>query len=80
MFCPQFRPFVGGAERQAEKLAVVLVAAGCRVKIITPRVDPDSPDREEANGVTIERFPFTDLARRYPVPGIAVLNIPYILW
>jgi L-malate glycosyltransferase len=80
MFCPQFRPFVGGAERQAEKLAVVLVAAGCRVKIITPRVDPDSPDREEANGVTIERFPLTDLARRYPVPGVAVLNIPYILW
>jgi glycosyltransferase involved in cell wall biosynthesis len=80
MFCPQFRPFVGGTERQAEKLAVLLVAAGCRVKIITPRVDPDSPDREEANGVTIERFPLTDLSRWYPVPGVAVLNIPYILW
>jgi glycosyltransferase involved in cell wall biosynthesis len=80
MFCPQFRPLVGGVERQAEKLAVVLVAAGCRVKIITPRVDPDSPDREEANGVTIERFPLTDLSRWYPVPGVAVLNIPYILW
>jgi glycosyltransferase involved in cell wall biosynthesis len=80
MFCPQFRPLVGGAERQAEKLAIVLVAAGCRVKIITPRIDPDSSDKEEVNGVTIERFPFTDLACRYPVRGIALLNIPYIVW
>ena len=80
MFCPQFRPVVGGAERQAEKLAVALVEAGCRVTILTPRVDTDSPDMEEANDVTIERFPLTDLSRRYPVPGIAVLNIPYIVW
>ena len=80
MFCPQFRPLVGGAERQAEKLAAALAEAGCRVTILTPRLDPDSPDMEEANGVTIERFPLTDLSRRYPVPGVAVLNIPYILW
>ena len=80
MFCPQFRPLIGGAERHAEKLAVALAETGCQVKILTPRIDPDSPDSEEANGVTIERFPLTDLARRYPVPGVAVLNIPYILW
>jgi glycosyltransferase involved in cell wall biosynthesis len=80
MFCPQFRPVVGGAERQAEKLAVALAEAGCRVTILTPRLDPDSPDMEEANDVTIERFPFTDLSRCYPVQGVAVLNIPYILW
>lgn len=80
MFCPQFRPFVGGAERQAEKLAVALAAAGCRVTIITPRLDPDSPGREEVSDVTIERFPLADLSRGYPVPGIALLNIPYILW
>ena len=30
--------------------------------------------------MTIERFPFTDLSRCYPVPGVAVLNIPYIVW
>ena len=30
--------------------------------------------------MTIERFPLTDLSRRYPVPGVAVLNIPYIVW
>ena len=80
MFCPQFRPLVGGAERQAEKLAVALTQAGCRVTILTPRLDPDSPDSERLNQVTIERFPLTDLSRRYPVPGVAVLNIPYIVW
>ena len=80
MFCPQFRPIVGGSERQAEKLAAALVETGCRVTILTPRIDPNSPDMEEANGVIVERFAFADLARRYPVPGVAVLNIPYILW
>jgi len=44
--------------------------------ILTPRIDPDSPDREEVKGVIIERFTLTDLARRYPVQGVAVLNIP----
>lgn len=80
MFCPQFRPVVGGAERQAEKLSRALVSAGCRVKILTPRIDSDSPDIEEVNGVSIERFPLTDLSRRYPVRGVALLNIPYIIW
>lgn len=80
MFCPQFRPIVGGSERQAEKLAAALVETGCRVTILTPRIDPNSPDREDANGVTIERFPLTDLSLCYPVPGVAVLNIPYVLW
>src|SRR5262245_15902027 len=85
MFSPNFRAHtlifgVGGAERQAEKLAAALAEAGCRVTILTPRLDLDSPEMEEANGVTIERFPFTDLSHRYPVPGVAVLNIPYILW
>ena len=80
MFCPQFRPAVGGSERQAEKLATALVEAGCRVTILTPRIDPDAPDTEESNGVMVKRFPFTDLSRRYPVSGVAVLNIPYVLW
>ena len=80
MFCSQFRPAFGGAERQAEKLAVALVEQGCQVMILTPRIDAESPDREEGHGVTIERFPMIDLSRRFPVPGIALLNIPYILW
>jgi glycosyltransferase involved in cell wall biosynthesis len=80
MFCPQFRPVVGGAERQAEKLGAALIEAGCQVTILTPRLDPHSPDSERVNEVRIERFPLTDLARRYRVPGVAVLNIPYIVW
>jgi glycosyltransferase involved in cell wall biosynthesis len=80
MFCSQFRPVVGGAERQAEKLALSLAAAGCRVRILTPRIDSDSPDIEEVKGVSIERFPLTDLSRRYPLRGAALLNIPYIIW
>ncbi|MEN8130289.1 MAG: glycosyltransferase family 4 protein [Pseudomonadota bacterium] len=80
MFCPQFRPLIGGAERQAEKLANTLVAAGCRVTLVTPRIDPNSPAIEESNGVRIERFPCTDLSRRFTIPGIALINIPVILW
>jgi glycosyltransferase involved in cell wall biosynthesis len=80
MFCTQFRPVVGGAERQAEKLAIALVTAGCRVTIVTPRIDVASPEREENEGVSIVRFPLIDLARHCPMPGVALLNIPYILW
>ena len=80
MFCPQFRPVIGGAERQAEKLAAALAEAGCAVTIVTPRIDPHSPDVEEVQGVRIERFAMTDLSRRWPVPGIALLNLPFMLW
>lgn len=80
MFSPQFRPIVGGAERQAEKLAVALVRAGCRVTIVTPRIDGSSPETEVVNGVMIRRFPLHDLSHRYPIHGVALLNIPYILW
>jgi glycosyltransferase involved in cell wall biosynthesis len=80
MFCPQFRPAVGGAERQAEKLAVALAEAGCRVTILTPRLDSDSPDSERTNGLTIERFPLIDLSTRIRVRGVAILNVPYIVW
>jgi glycosyltransferase involved in cell wall biosynthesis len=90
MFCPIFRSSIvrfgvainqnGGAERQAEKLAEALVQAGCRVTILTPRWDAESPDTEHSNGLTIERFRISDLSRRFPFPGVAVLNIPYVLW
>lgn len=80
MLCPQFRPLIGGAERQAEILAASLVASGCQVRILTPRLDSDSPAIEETNGVWIERFALDDLARRFPVRGVGPPNVPYILW
>ena len=52
MFCPQFRPAVGGAERQGEKPAIAMVAAGCQVTIVTPSIDTASPEREEHAGVS----------------------------
>lgn len=80
MFCPQFRPIVGGAERQAEKLAVALTEIGKSVTILTPRTDPSSPTTEETGGVRIIRFPLRDLSLRFPIPGVALLNVPYIVW
>jgi glycosyltransferase involved in cell wall biosynthesis len=80
MFSPQLRPVIGGAERQAEKQAQALAAAGCKVTILTPRIDKDSPDLEYVNGVTIKRVKLFDLSAILPVRGIAIINIPVILW
>jgi glycosyltransferase involved in cell wall biosynthesis len=80
MFCPQFRPIVGGAERQVEKLSVALAARGAVVTILTPHLHPEQPAREELNGIRVIRFPFRDLSRRYPIAGIALINIPWVLW
>lgn len=79
MFCPQFRPVVGGTERQAEKLAKALVAKGCQVTVLTPRLDPTSADAEVEDGVRIERFRLIDLARHVALNGIALVNIPSII-
>jgi L-malate glycosyltransferase len=77
MLCPNFgpeRPLVGGAERQAEKLALALVARGCRVEVVTARDDPAWPAREVVNGLTIHRFAITDLSRVIP-RGAGVPNL-----
>lgn len=79
MFCPQYRPLVGGAERQAEKLACALVRKGMTVTILTPRVDPISVEVENVGGVVIRRFVLHDLSRRWALPGIGFPNIPWIL-
>ena len=61
-------------------LATALARAGSPVLILTPRIDPVSPDIEEVDGVRVERFPLIDLSRRYPVPGVAASNIPFMFW
>lgn len=76
MFCPQFRPIVGGAERQAEKLAKALVKRGLRVVVLTPRLVNDTLGREEDSGLVIHRFPIFDLCKRLPgMRGLGPLNL-----
>lgn len=69
MLVPNFgpdRPLVGGAERQAEKLSLALMERGVQVEVVTPRDDPAWPEREAINGITIHRFPISDLSRVLP--------------
>jgi len=66
MFCPQFRPIVGGAERQAERLGKALVAANLNVTVLTPHIDPSSPTLETVDGLPVRRFELSDLTKRFP--------------
>jgi glycosyltransferase involved in cell wall biosynthesis len=53
---PYFRPVVGGVESNAERLARYLAAHGVGVRVLTKRITPDLPDREDIEGVLIERI------------------------
>lgn len=79
MFCSQFRPIVGGAERQAERQALALAEKGCRVSVLTPQLDPAWPLRDSFGPVAIERFPLSDLSRSLPQRGIGVMNAPWLM-
>jgi len=79
MFCPQFSPLVGGAERQAEKLGKALCAQGVEVRVVTPRLDGASSEVEVREGLPIRRFRLSDWSRRWPrAHGIGLLNAPWI--
>jgi len=79
MFCSQFRPLIGGAERQAEKLAVTLVGQGATVCILTPRLESESPVLENCGGVEVYRFPFVDLCTAVPwARGLGPVNLALI--
>lgn len=76
MFCPQFAPLAGGAERQAEKLSRALVGQDVRVTVLTPKLVAESPEYEEDAGVVIRRFPVFDLCRHFPsIPGLGPANL-----
>jgi glycosyltransferase involved in cell wall biosynthesis len=53
---PYFRPIVGGVESNAERLARYLAAHGLGVRVLTKRITPDLPDREDLEGVPVERI------------------------
>jgi len=53
---PFFKPIVGGVESNAERLARYLAEAGFGIVILTKRLTPDLPEREEFDGATIVRI------------------------
>jgi len=80
MFCPQFAPIIGGAERQAERLGMALVSQGVDVVVTTPHLHTGSPASELRGGMRIVRFPLSDLAKKYPrLRGIGLVNAPWIV-
>ena len=81
MFCPQFAPVVGGAERQAEKLGQALRAIDVDVRVLTTRIDAASPVHEVRAGLPVHRFSLSDLSARFPRwRGIGLVNAPWIAW
>jgi glycosyltransferase involved in cell wall biosynthesis len=56
-----FAPRVGGAERQAQRLARALQRRGARVRVLTPRESPDLPERETVAGIPVRRISFPRL-------------------
>lgn len=64
-----FAPRVGGAERQAERLARALIDRGARVRVITPRESDTLPERDEVNRIPVHRVAYP----RVRGIGVAVL-------
>jgi glycosyltransferase involved in cell wall biosynthesis len=52
-----YAPYVSGLTNVARDVAVGLVERGHRVRVVTSRHDPTLPQREELDGVLVERVP-----------------------
>lgn len=80
MFCPQFAPIIGGAERQAARISAELCRQGVEVRILTPRLDGASPAHELLDGIVpVLRFTFFDLSKQLPwLRGIGLVNAPWV--
>ena len=78
MFCGQFWPKIGGAERQAQKLALALIRNGCHVEILTPQLEKTWPLEEVRDGLRINRFPFLNLTLN--LKGVRGLGVPNALF
>src|ERR1700675_4681635 len=77
MFCGQFWPKIGGAERQAQKLALALIRNGCHVEVLTPQLEKTWPLEEVRDGLRINRFPFLNLTHN--LKGVRGLGVPNAL-
>ena len=77
---------IGGAERQAQKLAMALIRSGCHVEVLTPRLEKSWPLEDTIDGLRINRFPFINLThnlkgvRGLGVPNTLFLGLSHILW
>lgn len=78
MFCGQFWPLIGGAERQAEKLARALIQRGCHVEFLTPQLESDWPLKENLSGLIVNRFPYKNLTKNTKFRGLGVPNTLYL--
>jgi len=57
-----FAPRVGGAERQAQRLARALVRHGAQVRVLTPREDGALPEEDRVDGIAVRRIPYPRIA------------------
>jgi glycosyltransferase involved in cell wall biosynthesis len=55
MVISQFYPIIGGAEKQAELLAMKLIERGIEVKLVTGWWNPETPRREIIGGIKVFR-------------------------
>lgn len=80
IFCSQYKPLVGGAERQAEKLSHALLRRGHHVEIVTPLLVPETPLLENEKGLIVRRFPLFHLCKRFPLlRGLGPINLG-LMW
>ncbi len=70
MFSHQFYPVVGGAERQCLKLSKALIRIGVNVRVITFKLNPNWPEEETIDGVSIKRL---------PILAPSEINLPLLL-
>jgi len=75
----QFRPLVGGAERQAEKLAAALMKTGHRVEITTRRLEAGHPREEILDGVPVRRIGFA-AGSRFRIRKMERATFAFRLW
>lgn len=73
-----FYPFIGGMEKQALTLSLALADRGWRVEVLTSRVDPSWPVREEIDNISITRLPTFGL--KYIGAVIFLLNLILYLY
>jgi len=71
-----YHPKIGGAERQAEALALALLKKGCRVQVLTLRFDKSLKKDEVVNGIPVTRISYPSL----PFLGTFVYMIKVFLY